>query len=75
LTIPSAGVAVDAGDPAAVLARLRDAGVVARIVDDAVVCDLRTVAPTDDGLLAAALSSAFGRKFAENAKKRPNAEG
>jgi L-seryl-tRNA(Ser) seleniumtransferase len=75
LTIPSVGVAVEAGDPAAALAALREAGVVARVVDDAVVCDLRTVAPTDDGLLATALLSAFGRKSTSGVEKRPNAEG
>jgi L-seryl-tRNA(Ser) seleniumtransferase len=73
LTIPSVGVAVDAGDPAAVLARLRDAGVVARIVDDAVVCDLRTVSPTDDGLLAAALLSASVSFSVQSTQKLTNA--
>ena len=58
LTIPSVGVAVESGDPTGALARLRDAGVVARIVDDAVVCDLRTVDPADDAQLASALLSA-----------------
>jgi L-seryl-tRNA(Ser) seleniumtransferase len=64
LTIPSVGVAVEVDDPAAALAALRD--------------DLRTVAPADDGLLAAALSSAlssaFGRKSTSGVEKRPNAE-
>ncbi|HZP29308.1 MAG TPA: L-seryl-tRNA(Sec) selenium transferase [Acidimicrobiia bacterium] len=58
LTIPSVGVAVEVDDPLATLARLRDAGVVARILDDAVVCDLRTVDPTDDTRLLSALTSA-----------------
>jgi len=54
LTIPSAGVAVE-GDAAARLDGLREEGIVARIDDDRVVCDLRTVDPADDGRLAAAL--------------------
>jgi L-seryl-tRNA(Ser) seleniumtransferase len=62
LTIPSAGVAVDSPGPRgeAVLARLRADGIVARVEDDAVVCDLRTVAPADDDRLAGALGVACG---------------
>jgi L-seryl-tRNA(Ser) seleniumtransferase len=59
LTIPSVGVAVEAAAPGTVLARLRDHDIVARVVDDAVVCDLRTVDPADDRLLEAALASVF----------------
>jgi L-seryl-tRNA(Ser) seleniumtransferase len=55
LTIPSTGVAVETAEPAAALGRLRDAGIVARILDDAVVCDLRTVDPADDQRLVSAL--------------------
>ncbi|MGH9050076.1 MAG: L-seryl-tRNA(Sec) selenium transferase [Acidimicrobiia bacterium] len=57
LTIPSMGVAVDAPGAAGerILARLREHGVVARVVDDAVVCDLRAVDPSDDAPLADAL--------------------
>ena len=51
--IPSAGVAVD-GDHAAAL-RAHDPPVVARVHEDATVCDLRTVAPEDDAVVAAAL--------------------
>lgn len=58
LGIPSAGVAVAATHPAIVAARLRDQRVVARIEDDRIVCDLRTVAPTDDDRLLAALADA-----------------
>jgi L-seryl-tRNA(Ser) seleniumtransferase len=60
LTIPSAGVAVDAPGPMGegVLARLRERGVVARVVDNAVVCDLRTVDPADDARVADALRAA-----------------
>jgi L-seryl-tRNA(Ser) seleniumtransferase len=59
LTIPSVGVAVEPAAPRAALARLRAHDVVARVVDDAVVCDLRTVDPADDRTLAAALSTVF----------------
>src|SRR5262249_19698043 len=49
--IPSAGVAVEAADAAA----LRAARIVARVEEGRVVCDLRTVAPADDERLVAAL--------------------
>jgi len=55
LSIPSAGVALEAPDPDAALAALRTDGIVARVEDGAVVCDLRTVDPSDDDRLAAAL--------------------
>jgi L-seryl-tRNA(Ser) seleniumtransferase len=55
LTIPSVGVAVDVPSADDALARLRDHGVVARVEDDAVVADLRTVDPSDDLRLAEAL--------------------
>ena len=58
LTIPSVAVALDAPSPDAVLAALRDHDVVARIEGDAVVCDLRTVEPADDGRLGDALAAA-----------------
>jgi L-seryl-tRNA(Ser) seleniumtransferase len=58
LTIPSAGVALEVPAPARALARLRDHDVVARIEDDAVVCDLRTVDPGDDERVARALVAA-----------------
>jgi L-seryl-tRNA(Ser) seleniumtransferase len=59
LTIPSVGVSVEV--PAArALARLREHDVVARIDDDAVVCDLRTVDPADDERVAGALGAASG---------------
>jgi L-seryl-tRNA(Ser) seleniumtransferase len=57
LTIPSAGVAVDVGNPQAALTRLREWGVIARIERDAIVCDLRTVDSADDARLADALAA------------------
>ena len=57
LTIPSVGVAVEVKNADAALARLRDHDVVARVVDDAVVCDLRTVDPAEDEIVRAALAS------------------
>jgi L-seryl-tRNA(Ser) seleniumtransferase len=59
LTIPSVGVAVEVEVPEAALARLRDHDVVARVVDDSVVCDLRTVDPADDTALADAVARAL----------------
>ncbi|MFN2521548.1 MAG: hypothetical protein ABR525_10975, partial [Candidatus Limnocylindria bacterium] len=56
--VPSAGVAVD-GDHAARL-RANDPPIVARVHEGRTVCDLRTVDPADDGVLAAALL-ALGR--------------
>jgi L-seryl-tRNA(Ser) seleniumtransferase len=59
LTIPSAGIALEAASPDQVLAGLRRHGVVARVEADAVVCDLRTVEPAADGRLAEALLDAL----------------
>jgi L-seryl-tRNA(Ser) seleniumtransferase len=59
LTIPSVGVAVETASLGTALTRLRAHDVVARVVDDAVVCDLRTVDAADDRVLAAALTTAF----------------
>jgi L-seryl-tRNA(Ser) seleniumtransferase len=59
LTIPSIGVLVEVDAPTRALATLRDQDVVARVIDDAVVCDLRTVAPADDQVVAAALATLF----------------
>jgi len=59
LTIPSCGVAVEPGSVNEVTARLRAARIVARVDDDRVVCDLRTVDPTDDARLTAALRFAI----------------
>src|SRR2546421_377406 len=55
LTIPSVGVAVEVPDPGASLAALRALGVIARIDEDAIICDLRTVDPSDDRRLTSAL--------------------
>jgi L-seryl-tRNA(Ser) seleniumtransferase len=52
LSIPSCGVAVESARPAEVAARLRAARIVARVEDGRVVCDLRTVDPSDDARLA-----------------------
>jgi L-seryl-tRNA(Ser) seleniumtransferase len=75
LTIPSVGIAVQTADAASSLARLRDAGVVARVLDDAVVCDLRTVDPADDPHLGSTLLSAFVEKSGREPEKSTNAEG
>ena len=56
--IPSAGVALE-GDHAAAL-RSGEPAVVARVQDGRTVCDLRTVDPADDQLLAGALRSLTG---------------
>jgi L-seryl-tRNA(Ser) seleniumtransferase len=53
--VPSAGVALD-GDHAAAL-RASDPPIVARVHEGLTVCDLRTVDPADDALLAAALGA------------------
>lgn len=58
LGIPSAGVTVP-GDATAAL-RTADVPVVARVVGEATLCDLRTVDPQDDLILAEALSSVGG---------------
>jgi L-seryl-tRNA(Ser) seleniumtransferase len=55
LDIPSAGVAVD-GDRAAAL-RAHDPPVIARVHAGRTVCDLRTVDPADDPVVAKALLS------------------
>lgn len=57
-TIPSMGVSVEVDDPDGVLAELHRRDVVARIVEDAVLADLRTVEPADDVILAGALRDA-----------------
>jgi len=57
LTIPSIGVAVEVPDADAALAALRSLGVIARVEAGAIVCDLRTVEPSFDPRLAAALAT------------------
>ena len=57
-TIPSAGIRC-AGNVSAWL-RNRDVPVIARIQDNATICDLRTVDPDDDDELTAALREAVG---------------
>jgi L-seryl-tRNA(Ser) seleniumtransferase len=55
LTIPSCGVAVEPASVNELTARLRTQRIVARVEDNRVVCDLRTVDPVDDARVAAAL--------------------
>ncbi|HEU5449408.1 MAG TPA: hypothetical protein VFW57_10380, partial [Acidimicrobiia bacterium] len=57
LTIPSCGVSIEVSDADAALGALRSAGIVARVDAGAVICDLRTVDPSDDTRLAAALAT------------------
>ena len=55
LTIPSVGVAFATPDADGAAAALRDRDVVARVERGALICDLRTVDPSDDDRLAEAL--------------------
>jgi L-seryl-tRNA(Ser) seleniumtransferase len=55
LEIPSFGVVIE-GDHTAAL-RALDPPIVARVREGATVCDLRTVDPADDAVLAKALAS------------------
>ena len=57
LTIPSIGVAIEPTDAKAAMKALRDRGVIARTDSDQVVCDLRSIDPADDEIVAAALAS------------------
>jgi L-seryl-tRNA(Ser) seleniumtransferase len=59
LTIPSVGVALEV-PPERALARLREERIVARAEERSVVCDLRTVDPSDDERLAVALAGVLG---------------
>ncbi len=59
LDIPSVGVAVEASGTQRIAGRLRLGGVVARVEDGRVVCDLRSVDPVDDEELTAALRAAL----------------
>jgi L-seryl-tRNA(Ser) seleniumtransferase len=61
-TLPSSGLALDGSGAQRLLARLRGGrtAVIGRIVDDAVVLDLRTVEPADDDRLAEAIRAALG---------------
>ena len=55
--IPLRVVLVDDSDADAALGALRSVGIVARVDAGAVICDLRTVDPSDDTRLAAALAT------------------
>ena len=59
LSIPSVGIAAEPADVDAAADRLRAHGVVARVADGALVCDLRTVDPRDDLALRDALAAAL----------------
>ena len=61
-TLPSWGVQLGGRSPQRLLAKLRSGtpAVIGRIVDDAVVVDLRTVEPADDDRLAGAIRAALG---------------
>jgi len=60
-TLPSWSLTVDAASPDRLLAALRAGtpAIVGRIVDDAVVLDLRTVEPHDDAILTVAIRAAL----------------
>jgi len=60
-TLPSVALVIRGPSPQRLLAALRAASpaVIARVADDAVVLDLRTVDPADDEALAAAIRSAL----------------
>jgi len=66
-TIPSAAVALPVGDSRVgdALAALRSRRIVARTDDGAVVCDLRTVDPADDGRVAEALCQVLAEAAGE----------
>jgi L-seryl-tRNA(Ser) seleniumtransferase len=59
-TLPTALVAVEHPDPERLAAALRagDPPIVGRIQDDVFVMDVRTIDPTDDDTVAAALAAA-----------------
>ncbi len=55
LTIPSIGVAVRVGSTSAAMAALRAGGIIARTEEGRVVCDVRSIDPADDDIVARAL--------------------
>src|SRR3954469_2746560 len=57
LTIPSVGVAVEPAHAKDAMTALRRRGVIARVEAGAVICDLRSVDPDDDGVVATALAA------------------
>ncbi len=61
-TLPGPVVRIDAPRPGALATRLRgrQPPLIVRVVDDAVIVDLRTVDDTDDDLVAAAVVAAYG---------------
>jgi L-seryl-tRNA(Ser) seleniumtransferase len=62
--LPSIGVAVRVASPTRALAALREGPdrILARIIDDAVAFDLRTVEPFDDGVIARRIAGILGRR-------------
>jgi L-seryl-tRNA(Ser) seleniumtransferase len=59
LTIPSIGISAEPDDADRAVSRLRAHGVVARVAERSLVCDLRTVDPGDDIALRDALAAAL----------------
>ena len=57
LTIPSIGIAIEVPNAGAAMATLRDHGVIARTESGQIVCDLRSIDPNDDGIVARALAA------------------
>jgi L-seryl-tRNA(Ser) seleniumtransferase len=72
-TLPSAGVAVRVASPTRALARLRSGPdrVLARIVDDEVAFDLRTVEPFEDGLIARRIGELAAGRCRRHRHRRP----
>jgi L-seryl-tRNA(Ser) seleniumtransferase len=72
-TLPSWGISLPGPSPEATLSALRTGRppVVARIEDDAVVLDLRTVEPTWDEALPGAIARALGGRSAEPGPYQP----
>ena len=57
LTIPSIGVASAVANTRTAMADLRAAGIIARTDADRIVCDLRSIDPADDDIVARALAA------------------
>ncbi|MBK5287332.1 MAG: L-seryl-tRNA(Sec) selenium transferase [Acidimicrobiia bacterium] len=57
LTIPSIGVACTVANPTTAMAALRADGIIARTDADRIVCDLRSIDPDNDDIVARALAA------------------